>query len=110
MCLNPFPPPEEGEHREYDQYHGTEHDFKGERVVLRGQGDVHAVDARYEGEGEEDNRDDSQHLNDVVDAAIGEGGEGIAEALDNLFVVFEGVPYLAQVVGDVAEVLVHLFS
>src|SRR5205823_12853950 len=53
-------------------------------------------------------RDNGEHLDDLVDAVGGERVDGVAQALDDLFVVFERVPDLAQVVGDAAKVLVHL--
>ncbi len=110
LILNPPAPSEEGKHGQDYRKHNAHNDLKGEWVIVGWEVYVHAEDAGDEGEGEEDDRDEGEDLDYLVDAAGGEGVAGVAQAFDDLFEVFKGVPDFAELVSKVAEVFLHVLT
>src|SRR5205823_4115032 len=71
---------------------------------------VHPVYARNERQRQQDDRDDGEHFDDLVDAVGCERVDGVAQPLNDFLIIFERVPYLAQVVCDVPEILLHVLA
>ena len=99
---------EKVEHQDGDDKHDAGGNYKGVRVVGKGKNDVHAVDAGDERERQHNDGDDGEDAHDLIDAEAGECIGGIGEAIDDLEVLVNDVAEFEEVVGDIAEVLLHL--
>ena len=70
--------------------------------------EIHAIDARNEGQGDENGRDDGQDLHHVVEPVAGFGLVQIVEGIGHILVGFRHFSDLDAVIGQVPEVDVGL--
>ncbi len=77
-------------------------------IFCKGKLDIHAIDAGDERKRQHDDRDNGKDAHDLVDAIARQRIGGFGEAVDDLVVFVGDVTQLEEVIGDIAEILLHI--